>query len=75
MDVVEVGVMVEVDGRDSMDLGMEDIRKVLRILWTSPTRSLPILLPRLVLGLRWSRLLRKGCVPITLRWMFITLKL
>ena len=69
--MVEVVVVVEVDGRDIMDLGMEDMdgNIILRILWIFQIRSLPTMLPRLVFGLRWPRLPRRECVAISLRWM------
>jgi len=72
MDEFEVVVVVEVDGRDNMELGMEDIEE--SIQWISLIRSLPTLLPRLVMGLRWPRLPRKWSIPINFRWMCITLK-
>ena len=52
MDVVGVLVVDEMNGRDNMELGMEDIEKNMRILWMDLVSSLPTLLPRLVLGLR-----------------------
>ena len=52
MDVVGVAVVVEVNGKDNMEFGMEYIEKVLRILWMASISSLPTLFPILVLGLR-----------------------
>ena len=70
MDVVWDVVVVEVDDRDNMELGMENIEDIM----DGSHNFLPTLLPRLVLGLRWPRFPWKGCVPITLRWMCTTLK-
>ena len=62
------------DGRDNMELGMEDIDDNIEDIVDLSHKVLPTLFPRLVLGLIWSRLLRKGCVPTNLRWMCISLK-
>lgn len=73
MDVVGVVVVVEMNGRNNMELGREDIDENIDDIVDGS--HLPTLLPILVLGFICPMFPRKGCVPITLRWMCISLKL
>ena len=69
MDVVEVVVVVEVDGRDSMELGMEDIEENIEDIVDFSHKVLANLVSKIGFGLRWPRFPRRECVPISLRWM------
>ena len=75
MDVVEVVVVVEVYGRDSMESVMEDIEGNIKYVEDFPNKDLANHVSILVLGLRWPRFPRRECIPISLRWMLISLKL
>ena len=69
MDVVEVVVLVEVDGRDSMELGMEDIEENIEDNVDFSDKVLSNLVAKIFLGLIWPRFPRRECVPIIFRWM------
>ena len=75
MDVVGVFVVVEMNGRDNMELGMEDIEENIEDIVDGSHKFLSNLVAKIGCGLRCSMLPRKECVPITLRWICITLKL
>ena len=64
MDVVGVVVVVEVDGRDNMELGMEEIEENIKDIVDLSHNFLANLFPRLVFGLRWPRFPRKGCAYV-----------
>lgn len=71
MDVV----VVEVNGKDNMEFGMEYIEENIEDIVDGSHKFLSNFLPRLVLELSLPMLPRKGSVKITLRWMCISLKL
>ena len=74
MDMVGVVVVVEVNGNNNMELGMEDIEENTEDVVDGSHKFLANLVAKIGFGLRWPRFPRKGCVPITLRWMCISLK-
>ena len=74
MDVVEVVVVVEVDGKDNMELGMEDIEENIEDIMDFSHKFLANLVARIGLELRWPRFPKKACVVVTLSWMCISLK-
>ena len=69
MDVVEVVVVVEVDGRDSMELGMEDMEGNIEDIVDFPHKVLSNHVSKVGFGFGMKRFLRRECVPISLRWI------
>ena len=74
MDVDGVVVVVEMNGKDNMEFGMEDIEENTEDIVDGSHKFLANLVAKIGFGVRWPLLPRKGCVPITLRWMCISLK-
>ena len=63
MDVVGVVVVVEVNDRDNMAMGMEDIEDIV----DGSHKFLANLVSKVGFGVDMANFSRKGCVPITLR--------
>jgi len=69
MDVFEVVVVVEVDGME------EDIEENIEDIVDFSHKVLSNLVAKIGFGVEMAKVAKEGCVPITLRWMCITLKL
>ena len=74
MDVVGVVVMVEVNGKDNMELSMEDIEENTEGIVDSSHNFLSNVVSKIGFGVEMAKLQRKGYAPINLRWMCINLK-
>ena len=66
----EIDVVMEVNGMDNIDIDIEDSEGKIEDMADFICKALPK-----DMGLRWTRLRRQGCFPITLRFLCITLKL
>jgi len=75
MDVVGVVVVVEVNDRGNMELGMEDIEENIEDIVDGSHKLLANLVAKFGFGVDMANLSRKGCVPITLRWTCIIFEL
>ena len=69
MDVVDVVVMVEVDDRDNMELGMEDIEKNIEDIVDFSHKVLANHVAKTGFVVEMAKVARRECVPIILRWM------
>ena len=65
MDVV----VVEVDGRDNMELGMEDMEGNIEDIVDFPNKDLLNHVGRIGFGGELARLPRRECIPTSLRWI------
>ena len=72
MDVDGVVVVVEVNGKDNMEFGMEDIEENTEDIVDGSHKFLANLVAKIGFGVE---MVNVASVPITLRWMCISLKL
>ena len=63
MDVVEVVVMVEVDGRDSMELGMQDIEGNIEDVEDFPNKDLANHVAKISFGVEMAKVAKEGVCP------------
>ena len=63
MDVVEVVVVVEVDGRDSMELGMEDIEGNIEDVEDFPNKDLSNHVAKIGFGIEIAKVAKEGVCP------------
>ena len=60
MDVARVVVMVEVDGRDSMELGMDDIKGNIEDILDFPHKVLASLVANIGFGVEMTKVAKEG---------------
>ena len=63
MDVVEVVVVVEVDGRDSMELGMEDIEGNIKDVEDFPNKDLYNHVAKISFMVEMAKFSKEGVCP------------
>ena len=63
MDVVEVVVVVEVDGRDSMELGMEDMEGNIEDIVDFPNKDLANHVANIGFGVEMAKAAKEGVCP------------
>ena len=63
MDVVEVVVVVEVDGRDSMELGMEDMEGNIEDIVDYPNNYLSNHVAKIGFGVEMAKVAKEGVCP------------
>ena len=63
MDVVEVVVVVEVDGRDSMELGMEDVEGNIEDVEDFPNKVLSNHVATIGFGIEMAEVAKEGVCP------------
>ena len=63
MDMVEVVVVVEVDGRDSMDLVMEDIEGNIEDIVDFPNKVLTNHVAKIGFGVEMAKVSKEGVCP------------
>ena len=63
MDVVEFVVVVEVDGRDSMELGMEDIEENIEDIVDFSHKVLTKLVSKIGFGVEMAKVSKEGVIP------------
>ena len=63
MDVVEAVVVVEVDGRDSMELGMEDIEGNIEDVKDFPNKDLANHVAKIVFAVEMTKVSKEGVCP------------
>jgi len=63
MDVAEVVVVVEVDGRDNMELGMEDIKGNIEDVEDFPNKDLANHVAKIGFGVEMAKVSKKGVCP------------
>ena len=63
MDVVEVVVVVEVDGRDSMELGIEDIEGNIEDIVDFPHKVLANNVAKVGFGVGMAKVSKEGVCP------------
>ena len=63
MDMVEVVVVVEVDGRDSMELGMEDMEGNIEDIVDFPNKVLANHVAKIGFGVEMAKVVKEGVCP------------
>ena len=74
MDVVGVVVVVEVDGRDNMELSMEDIEENIEDIVDGSDKFLSNLVSKIGFGVEMAKVAMERVCSNSLRWMCIIFK-